>query len=151
MINNYKPDATAIIHIASPVNVFLAEPSSFMKASVEGLRRALEAADLHRATVKSFVFMSSVASIFSEKGGEYTFTEADWNTYAEPMVEKQGKDAPKHVIYEASKVAAERELWKFWKEKFEGKGISATAVNPMYVSSLFPPSPRHVFPMASRF
>ena len=69
------------------------------------------------------------ASIFSEREGDHTFTEADWNTSSEPILAKQGKDAPKHIIYEASKVVAERALWKFREER--KVRFSVTAVNPM--------------------
>lgn len=89
-----------------------------MHASVEGLAQALRAAEHHQSTVKSFVFMSSTAAVFTEKDHNYTFTEADWNSYAENMVAEKGLDpTPRHVVYEASKVAAERELWRFRETK----------------------------------
>jgi len=121
--------ATAVIHIAAPVNIFKAEPKAFMHASLQGLARALEAAEKEQATVRSFIFMSSVASIFSERDDDHTFTEEDWNTYSEPIVAEKGSDAPKHIIYEASKVAAERAMWKFREEK--KPRFAVTAVNPM--------------------
>ncbi|KAM7196781.1 hypothetical protein V8F33_005900 [Rhypophila sp. PSN 637] len=121
---------TAIIHIAAPVNIFTIDPSAFMHASVEGLKQALNAAYENQDTVKSFVFMSSTAAIISEKNGDYTFAEADWNTYAERMVAEKGvMAAPRHVVYEASKVAAEREFWSF-KERKTPK-FAMTAVNPI--------------------
>lgn len=106
-----------------------AEPEAFIHASLHGLERALEAAQKEQATVKSFIFMSSVAAIFTERPDDHIFTEADWNTYSEPIVAEQGNDAPKHVIYEASKVIAERTLWKFREER--KPSFTVTAVNPM--------------------
>lgn len=100
-----------------------------MHASLEGLAQALKAAENGQATVKSFIFMSSVASIFSEREDDHTFTEADWNTYSERIVAEKANDTPKHVIYEASKVAAERAMWKFREER--KPRFSVTAVNPM--------------------
>ncbi|KAM7193678.1 hypothetical protein V8F20_008315 [Naviculisporaceae sp. PSN 640] len=122
---------TAIIHIAAPVNIFKTEPSAFMHASVKGLSQALEAAHANRDTVKSFVFMSSTAAVISEKGEvDYTFNEAGWNTDAEAIVARMGINAaPKHVVYEASKVAAERELWKFREEV--RPEFAMTSINPI--------------------
>ncbi|KAK4213398.1 hypothetical protein QBC37DRAFT_423043 [Rhypophila decipiens] len=121
---------TAIVHIAAPVNIFTADPSSFMHASVEGIKQALNAAYENQDTVQSFVFMSSTAAIISEKGGDYTFTEADWNMYAERMVAEKGvMAAPRHVVYEASKVAAEGEFWSF--EERKAPKFAMTAVNPI--------------------
>ncbi len=99
-----------------------------MKGAVEGVSRILESA--HREpSVKSFVFMSSIAAVKTMKEGNYTFTEKDWNTYAEAMVAAQGKSTPPPIIYSASKTAAERALWKFRDEK--QPKFSVTSINPV--------------------
>lgn len=102
-----------------------------MHASVEGLSQALQAAQANQGTVKSFVFMSSTAAVISEKGDvDYAFTEVDWNTDAEKIVSDTGvNSAPRHVVYEASKVAAERELWRYREES--RPDFAMTSINPL--------------------
>lgn len=73
--------------------------------------------------------MSSIASVRSSRPPPYTFTEKDWNDFAEKMCEEKGKDTPGIVIYAASKVAAEKAFWEF-KEK-EKVGFGMCAVNPV--------------------
>jgi len=45
-----------------------------------------------------------------------TFTNADWNNWAETKAQELGDSAPIKVLYSASKVAAERAVWKFRNE-----------------------------------
>lgn len=58
-----------------------------------------------------------------------TFTEKDWNDYAEKTCEAKGTETPGAVIHSASKVAAERAFWQFRDEK--KPGFTMTAVNPV--------------------
>lgn len=109
------------------------DPDPVLRDAIIGTQRALESAN-KEPSVKSFVLMSSIVSVFIPRDDDYTFTEADWNTVAEDAVKQLGKATPGPVIYSASKVAAERALWKFrddYKPKF-----TMTAINPWYVSIL---------------
>jgi nucleoside-diphosphate-sugar epimerase len=117
----------AIAHLAAPVSLTFTDPEPVLKGAIEGTLRALEAAH-KEPSVKSFVFMSSIAAIVSTKEGAYTFTEADWDDEAEAAVAKLGKDAPGGLIYRASKTAAERTLWNFRDEK--KPKFTMTSVNP---------------------
>ncbi|KAK3319571.1 hypothetical protein B0T19DRAFT_388371 [Cercophora scortea] len=131
----------AIAHLAAPVAMSFTDPEPVMKAAIEGTTRVLKSA-IKEPSIKSFVFMSSVAAIRSEKPDGYVFTEADWNTQAEDIVAQQGKDAPGPVIYYASKTAAEKALWKF-RDEYKPK-FTVTALNPCLVAG--PPLVRPTSP-----
>ncbi|KAK3312190.1 hypothetical protein B0H66DRAFT_395417 [Apodospora peruviana] len=120
-----------VVHIAAPVDLDSPDPDVIMKISLDGLTRALEAASAE-SSVRSFIFMSSVAAIRSDKEGDYTFTEADWNTDAERILAEQGRNAPPNIIYEASKVAAEKAMWKY-RDEHKPK-FTMTAINPYLVA-----------------
>ena len=117
----------AIAHLAAPVSLTFTDPEPVLKGAIEGTLRALEAAH-KEPSVKSFVLMSSIVAILSKKEGAYVFTEADWDDEAGPAVAKLGKDAPGGLIYQASKTAAERTLWRFRDEK--KPRFTVTSVNP---------------------
>jgi nucleoside-diphosphate-sugar epimerase len=72
--------------------------------------------------------MSSIVAVMPGKQAPSTFDERDWNNWAEPMVEQEGKNAGGRVIYCASKTAAERALWKFRDEN--NLPFAITAINP---------------------
>ena len=61
--------------------------------------------------------MSSDAAIRDPSRKNHTFTEDDWNSWAEPLAKELGDKAPAHVLYPASKVLAERAFWRFREEK----------------------------------
>jgi len=111
------------------------DPEPVLRDAITGTVRALESAN-KEPSVKSFVYMSSIVSVFIPRDDDYTFTEADWNTVAEDAVKQLGKATPGPVIYSASKVAAERALWKF-RDEHKPK-FTVTAINPWYVSPLPP-------------
>jgi nucleoside-diphosphate-sugar epimerase len=75
--------------------------------------------------------MSSIAAVRSSHPPPYTFTEKDWNDFAERMCEDKGKETPGIVIYAASKVAAEKVFWEFKKENEEKLGFGMSSVNPV--------------------
>jgi nucleoside-diphosphate-sugar epimerase len=106
------------------------DPEPVLRDAIMGTLCALESAN-KEPSVKSFVLMSSIP-----RDDDYTFTEADWNTVAEDAVKKLGKATPGPVIYSASKVAAERALWKF-RDEHKPK-FTVTAINPWYVLTLPP-------------
>lgn len=120
----------AVAHTATPVAFDFSDPEPVMRDAVGGILRALESA-AKEPKIKSFVFMSSITAVYSNKEGDYTFTEADWNTEAEDLVEKLGKETPGPVIYGASKTAAEKAMWKFRDE--QKPSFTLTAINPWYV------------------
>lgn len=111
------------------------DPDPVLRDAITGTLRALESAN-KEPSVKSFVLMSSIASVLTPREEDYTYTEADWNTVAEEAVKTLGKATPGPVIYSASKVAAERALWKF-RDEHKPK-FTVTAINPWYGP---PPSP----------
>ncbi|KAK0710645.1 hypothetical protein B0H67DRAFT_601619 [Lasiosphaeris hirsuta] len=121
----------AVAHLAAPVSLFFTDPEPVLKGAIHGTLRALESAH-KEPSIKTFVLMSSITAILGQKEGDYTFTEADWNTAALPLVEELGKAAPSRVIYSASKVAAEQTLWKFRDENHPT--FAMTAINPVLVA-----------------
>ncbi|KAK3346428.1 hypothetical protein B0T25DRAFT_506859 [Lasiosphaeria hispida] len=121
----------AVAHTATPVAFDFSDPEPVMRDAVGGILRALESA-AKEPKIKSFVFMSSITAVYSNKEGDYTFTEADWNTEAEDLVEKLGKETPGPVIYGASKTAAEKAMWKFRDE--QKPSFTLTAINPCFVA-----------------
>ncbi|KAK3690475.1 hypothetical protein B0T22DRAFT_424359 [Podospora appendiculata] len=139
----------AIAHLAAPIAMSFTDPEPVMKGAIDGITRVLESA-AKEPSIKSFVFMSSVAAIRSEKPDGYVFTEADWNTQAEDIVAQQGKDTPGPVIYYASKTAAEKALWKFRDE--HKPAFSITALNPCFVAGppLVPPTTVDKIPFTTK-
>ncbi|KAK4150249.1 hypothetical protein C8A00DRAFT_18189 [Chaetomidium leptoderma] len=121
----------AVAHLAAPVALNFTDPEPVIRDAIGGILRALESAS-KEASIKSFVFMSSIVAVASAKDEDYTFTEADWNTQAGGLVEKLGKDAPDPVIYSASKTAAEKAMWKFRDEHHPN--FTLTAINPCFVA-----------------
>jgi nucleoside-diphosphate-sugar epimerase len=105
----------AVAHLASPVAFDFTDPEPVLKSAINGTVRALESAQ-KEPKIKHFVLMSSIASVMQEREDDYTYTEKDWNNYAEAVVAKEGKATPGRVIYFASKVAAEKAMWKFRDE-----------------------------------
>jgi nucleoside-diphosphate-sugar epimerase len=73
--------------------------------------------------------MSSIAAIKTQDPPPYTFTERDWNNFAEAEVARLGKATPGPIIYAASKAASEKAFWKFRDENTPS--FAMTAVNPV--------------------
>ncbi|KAK4185668.1 hypothetical protein QBC35DRAFT_516758 [Podospora australis] len=122
-------DATCIAHLAGPILSALSDgPEPTIHVAVNGTLQILESA--HKEdSVENFVYMSSARAIrphYADKGR--TYTESDWNEEAEGYVEFWGAQARGTVVYAASKVAAERALWKFCDER--DPRFSVTAINP---------------------
>ncbi|KAK4199521.1 putative oxidoreductase [Triangularia verruculosa] len=122
---------TTIAHLASPVSLSFTDPEPVLKAAVEGALRVLESA-ITEPSVQSFIFMSSVAAITDSEVKKERFDETDWNDSAERVVRELGDKTPGHVIYFASKTAAERAVWKFRDE--QKPGFKIAAVNPVFVA-----------------
>jgi nucleoside-diphosphate-sugar epimerase len=113
--------------MASPIDFRLTNPALVVGPAIAGttgiLRSALRCSGPQLSAV---VITSSVAAIVSPPTDGYTFTEDDWNNYAEKQVEEAaGKDCPANVCYAASKTAAEKAIWAFReKEKVSFSFIS---------------------------
>lgn len=116
-----------VAHIAAPVSFYLTDPEAVLQAAIRGTTGILESA-VKEPSVKHFVLMSSIVACLSPKEN-YTFTEKDWNTVAEAAVAEKGKDAGGYFIYAASKVAAEKALWKFRDDR--APHYTVTALNPV--------------------
>jgi len=117
-----------VAHIAAPVSFLFTDPEPVLKAAIEGTTGILESA-IREPSVRHFVLMSSIVAILSPKEGPHVFTEDDWNTTAEDVVAAKGKEAGGFAIYQASKTAAERALWKFRDER--KPHFAVTAANPV--------------------
>ncbi|KAH0563071.1 hypothetical protein GP486_002365 [Trichoglossum hirsutum] len=132
--------AHAIIHTASPIDFTLKTPSQVISPAIAGTVGILHSALRHAGPqLSALAVTSSVAAIASPKpdGSSYTFTEEDWNNYAEKQVEEAGGvDIPPNILYGASKTAAERAIWAFReKEKASTlcRSVSPRALNPTVV------------------
>lgn len=133
----------AVAHMASPVSLFFDDPEPVIHTAVQGTLSVLNSAfSQGSSTLKSFVFMSSIAAVFNNKAAPYVYTEKDWNNVSEDLVASLGKKAPGPQIYSASKAAAEKAFWKFRDEK--KPSFSMSAVNPTFVAGpplTFPDDP----------
>lgn len=88
-----------------------------MVPAVNGALSILNSAYKHAGPqLESFVITSSFAAVSDPSKRPYTFTAADWNTWAEAEHKKLGSDTPPTVLYPASKAAAERAIWDFRDE-----------------------------------
>lgn len=114
------------------------DPKPILHAAVQGTKTILESAIAHAGPqLKTVIVMSSIASVKNANPAPYTFTEKDWNDYAEKMCEEKGTDTPGPVIYSASKVAAEKAFWAFQKER--KPAFTMTSINPVYAQPLTSP------------
>lgn len=127
--------ATAIAHLAAPVNFSNRDIDYVIKASVQGTLSILESA-IKEPGLKSFVYMSSIVTIRgqSPKYPDKGYTEEDWNDQIEDALSKAGTDATGHQIYVASKLKAERAFWEFQKTHADKVNFTMTAVNPVWVA-----------------
>ncbi|KAJ4348196.1 uncharacterized protein N0V89_009568 [Didymosphaeria variabile] len=121
----------AIAHLASPVSFNFDDPDPIIKAAVDGTKTLLNSAVKAGPQVKTFVYLSSIVAIMTADPAPYTFTEKDWNNWAEPTVAEMGKGTPGPVIYSASKAAAEKAFWKF-RDDIK-PSFTQTALNPVFV------------------
>lgn len=100
-----------------------------MTIAVAGAAGVLQSSYKHGGPqLESFVLTSSVAAIIDPSKTSYAFTEADWNTYSGPKAKELGEDAPSGLLYQASKVEAERAIWTF-RDEYK-PSFSISAVNP---------------------
>ncbi|KAG8672760.1 hypothetical protein FPOAC1_006046 [Fusarium poae] len=127
--------ATAIAHLAAPVDFSNRDMDYVINSSVQGTLSVLESA-IKEPGLKSFVYMSSIVTVRGQapKNPEKGYTEEDWNDQIEDALSKAGVDATGHQIYVASKLKAERAFWEFRKNRADEVNFTMTAVNPVWVA-----------------
>jgi len=109
---------SAIVHVASIVN-FEPDPHKVVSQTVVGASSILEAA-LKEPSVKEFVYTSSIAAVTMPMAGNTTHVERDtWNDAAVQLAWTPPPYDPSHgfMSYMASKVEAEKAVWKFAEER----------------------------------
>ncbi|KAF4612508.1 hypothetical protein D9613_012747 [Agrocybe pediades] len=107
----------AIQHVASPTDVDTDDPDVYIKPAVDGTLGLLKSALVHGSSLKRVVYTSSTGAVFTPgMTAPTTFTERDWNNKSIEIVKEQGKNAPKHTWYLASKSLAEKAAWDFYEK-----------------------------------
>jgi nucleoside-diphosphate-sugar epimerase len=120
---------SAIVHIAS-IGTFDANPNNVVPQVILGVTSLLDAA-FKEPSVKEFVYTSSIAAAAMPVPGDTTHIGPDtWNNMAVQLAWAPPPYDPSRgfAVYMASKVEAEKALWKF----VHGKAPSFT------VNSVFP-------------
>ncbi|KAM0227768.1 hypothetical protein ACHAPO_011241 [Fusarium lateritium] len=127
--------ATAISHLAAPVDFSNRDMNYVIDSSVQGTLSILESG-IKEPGLKSFVYMSSIVTVRGQapKYPDKGYTEEDWNDQIEDALSKAGADATGHQIYVASKLKAERAFWEFRKKHADKVNFTMTAVNPVWVA-----------------
>ena len=128
---------TAILPLASPVGEADAKGlDGFMRPAIMSATSVLHSAHNHAGPqLECVVYMSSVAGVFDFgkciADPTYAFSENDWNEFSERMARQVGdENAPRALLYPASKVAAEKAVWKFRDER------KASSVQSLSLSSV---------------
>jgi nucleoside-diphosphate-sugar epimerase len=133
-----------IFHTASPISFNLQTYEEVIIPAVAGTVTLLNSA-LERAgpQLEAVVVTSSAATIIDPKPPGYVFTEADFAVNATNVAEAnraEGKDTPGHVLYPASKQAAEKAVWAFRDEKKPHFAISTIHPTVTIGPPIQPPS-----------
>jgi nucleoside-diphosphate-sugar epimerase len=117
MLLMYKIGVHAIIHTASPIDTSLTTLEDFMVPAIGGATGILESALKHAGPqLQSVVVTSSIAAVSNmAKPADHSFTDADWNDFAEKAV-KTMPNPPVGLFYAASKNAAEKAVWE-WRDR----------------------------------
>ena len=123
---------SAIIHLATVVDLD-PDPNHVVPRTVRAVTSILSAA-LNEPSVKEFVYTSSYSAAATPIPGQNTHVERDtWNEFAVQLAWAPPPYTPERgfLVYVASKVAAEKEVWKFVEEKspsFTVNVISPSAI-----------------------
>ncbi|KAF8901505.1 D-lactaldehyde dehydrogenase [Gymnopilus junonius] len=125
----------AIIHMASPANVFSAEPIDFVKVAVDGTTSILRSAVKFGTQVKRVVVTSSCAAVVDRSVKQPAiYNEENWGD--EVINVPPGKKAEDlHPIfhYTVSKVLAEKAVWKLYNDHKAEIGWDLVIINPPLV------------------
>jgi nucleoside-diphosphate-sugar epimerase len=124
---------SSIVHIAAQLN-FDPDPKKIITPAINSLISFLEAAN-HETTVKSFVYTSSIAAAVNYEPGQSS-AHVGRDSYNLETVAIAWADPPHppnfgHLVYQASKVEAERALWS-WVAK-ETPNFAVNVVSPSTV------------------
>jgi nucleoside-diphosphate-sugar epimerase len=109
---------SAIAHVASIVN-FDPDPNIVVTGTVAGTSSILEAA-LSEPSVKSLVYTSSfLAAVMPFPGNDAVVKQDSWNDFALEGAWAAPPYEPSRapLVYAASKVAAEKAIWKFIEDR----------------------------------
>ncbi|KAI0875518.1 hypothetical protein GGS24DRAFT_454964 [Hypoxylon argillaceum] len=121
----------AIFHLASPLaDIFTLPPSEVVRIATESTTVVLNAALKAGHNMNSVVLMSSAAALFDPPLENRHYTEKDWNTESEKILERDGEKAGGFHAYLASKTAAEKLFWKFRDDHQPSFGM--TTLQPTY-------------------
>jgi hypothetical protein len=110
--------ASGVVHAASDMS-FSTDPNQVIPGVLAGINSILKSS-LHSPTVKRFVYTSSSTALSKPRPNErFHISTTLWNesdiegAKAPPPY----KDSNALIVYGASKVLAEKELWKFVEQK----------------------------------
>ena len=123
---------SVIVHVASIVN-FDPDPNKVIPQTALGASSIMAAA-LKEPSVREFVYTSSLVAATMPMPGNTTRVERDtWNDAALQLAWAPPPHAPGHgfIVYMASKVEAERALWKFVEERkpqFNVNSVCASSI-----------------------
>ncbi|KAH6695933.1 hypothetical protein BKA61DRAFT_623585 [Leptodontidium sp. MPI-SDFR-AT-0119] len=124
-----------IFHTASPIDLSLTDYSQFITPAIIGNEVILESARKAGPQLSSVVITSSAAAVFDgKKPAPYVFTEADFARSSLEKAEADRKEGVKTnpgILYGASKVAAERAVWK-WRDEHK-PNFAISTINPSIV------------------
>ncbi|KAG6861381.1 hypothetical protein C0995_000787 [Termitomyces sp. Mi166 len=138
----------AIVHTASPFYLDAPSVNELLGPAVNGTVGILKSAlkyglvqsprssfpdwPLFRQGIKRVIVTSSAAAV-SDFSVYKVLNEDDWNEPSIREIETKGAGAPGYVKYYASKTAAERAAWIFYKENKTMISWDLTVLNPPYV------------------
>ncbi|ETI21034.1 hypothetical protein G647_07377 [Cladophialophora carrionii CBS 160.54] len=138
---------SAIAHVASVVS-FDPDPNNVIPQTVRGAVSILEAA-LKETSVRAFVYTSSIVAAAIPQPGVDTHVKSDtWNDTALQMAWAPppygANRARGSIVYMASKVEAEKAVWKFAVEKnphftVNTVGPSSIMGEPLHISHIQSP------------
>jgi nucleoside-diphosphate-sugar epimerase len=120
---------SAVVHVAT-INTWDSDPNKVIPQTVAGVTNAIKAS-AKEPSVKRFVFTSSVAtSAIPMPNKVFHVNEDTWNDMVGPMAWAPPPYGPERamITYGASKVEAERAVWKFVKDN--KPGFVVNTVNP---------------------
>lgn len=124
--------AAAVVHVASDMS-FSNDPNEVIPRTVAGATGILEAAAA-QPSVRRFVYTSSiVAAVMPMPGNDAVVGRDSWNDVATQMAwapppYDEGRSFP---VYMASKIAAEKAVWEFAKQRrpaFDVSVISPSSI-----------------------
>lgn len=136
-ISDGTAGVSAVVHTATNFT-FSPNPHEVVPSTIKGTMNALTAA-AKEPSVKRFVLTSSSASALIPKPNDPVVVTADtWNDEAVDFAFRPAPYEPERAypVYAASKTLAEKEAWKFVREKKPGFTLNAVLPNLNFGASL---------------